>query len=90
MQKAPAGHALQDACAAVSWYCPAGHLIQAAAAAPPLLYEPDAQLPDTAVKPVPKQYMPGVQKVAAVRPVDGQNLPFAGHGVAFCIAGEGQ
>jgi hypothetical protein len=37
LQYAPAGHALHDACAAVSWYCPSGHFMQADVAAPPLL-----------------------------------------------------
>ena len=36
-QYAPAGHSLQDAWPAVSWYCPAGHVMHAAVAAPPLL-----------------------------------------------------
>ena len=63
--------------------------MQADVAAPPLLYEPAAQLPDTAARPVRAQYMPGVQGVAAVRLVEGQKLP-AGHGIAACMAGCGQ
>ena len=58
-------------------------------AALPLLEEPAAQLPDTAVKPVRSQYMPGVHVVAAVRLAEGQKLP-AGHGMAACMAGCGQ
>ena len=73
----------------MSWYCPAAHVMQADVAAPPLLYEPAAQLPDTAVRPVPAQYMPGVQGVAALRLTEGQKLP-SGHAVAADIAGEGQ
>ena len=82
------GHSLQDAWPAVSWYSPAEHAMHAAVAAPPLLYEPAAQLPDTAVRPVRSQYMPGVHGVAAVRLAEGQKLP-AGHSVAACIAGSG-
>ena len=33
----PAGHGLQEACPAVSWYIPAAHFMQADVAAPPLL-----------------------------------------------------
>ena len=88
-QYAPAGQGLHEACAAVSWYCPGAHVMQADVAAPPLLYEPAAQLPDTAARPVPAQYMPGVQGVAAARLAEGQKLP-AGHAVGADIAGEGQ
>ena len=80
---------MHDACAAVSWYCPSGHLMHADVAAPPLLWEPAAQLPVTAVRPVPAQYMPGVHGEAAVRPVEGQKAP-AGQGVGARIAGCGQ
>ena len=58
-------------------------------AAPPLLKEPAEQLPDTAVRPVPSQYMPGVHGEAAARPVEGQKAP-AGQGVGARIAGCGQ
>ena len=80
---------MHDACAAVSWYCPSGHLMHADVAAPPLLWEPAAQLPVTAVRPVPAQYMPGVHGEAAVRPVEGQKAP-AVQGVGARIAGCGQ
>ena len=85
----PAGHGLQEACPAVSWYIPAAHGMQADVAAPPLLYVPDAQLPDTAARPGPAQYIPGVQGMAAVRLAVGQKLP-AGHSIPADIAWEGQ
>ncbi len=72
VQYAPAGQGLHEACAAVSWYCPGAHVMQAAVAAPPLLCEPAAQLPDTAARPAPAQYMPGVQGVAAAKLVEGR------------------
>ena len=47
------------------------------------------QLPDTAVRPVAAQNMPGLHCVAAERLEEGQKLP-AGHGVGARIAGCGQ
>ena len=74
-QKLPRVHGEQDCCPTTAWKVPTGHAVHVTMMAPPDEYEPIWQLPVTAVKPWPPQYMPSLHDKHAPWPAKGWYEP---------------